>query len=372
MISGLILLVTALLTRFWLRPPPELRVIAWFNYLIFAFFSFVFSQMTGASVAGVDALKYFRRGAKHDLSTAESISQADFMYMISGAIQRNFPVDYLAFNLIGAMLFSYVGLLLLMQINQNPTSRTKLVWWIVTFLPGFHFWNASFGKDSLQLLLIGNYVYFRHLLPKGIALLVLMLVRPHIAIAIGLAEGMMSMIRRGDFFRKVLVLAGSIFVVWFAVGYLIERLGGATLSLGTIITLFSDYGDNWKEGSLRNSDTSTLLALPEFLLRPYFWEVITFTMLITSFDSLVMTVAGGYVMWIAFVRKKFTTEWFFAIFVLVLMAFTNPNPGTAARKKQLLVFAFMAVAITLNNRPQYILHAVSNDNTLSDNNHEKI
>ena len=289
MISGLILLVTALLTRFWLRPPPELRVIAWVNYLMFAFFSFVFSQMTGAAVNGVDALKYFRRGAKHDLATAESISQADFMYMISGAIQRNLPVDYLAFNLAGAMLFSYVGLLLLMQVNQNPTSRTKLVWWIVTFLPGFHFWNASFGKDSLQLLLIGGYFYSRHLLPKGIALFILMLVRPHIAIPLGLAEGMATMIRRGDYFRKVIVLAGSISVVLFAVGYLIEKLGGTTLSSGTIISLLSDYGDDWKEGSLRNSDTSTPLALLEFLLRPYFWEVITWATFITFFDSLAMT-----------------------------------------------------------------------------------
>lgn len=342
--SALILIFAALLTGIWLRPPRGLRLIGWANYTIFATFSMGFSQFTGGALSGVDALKYFRLGTQKDLSGVDRLAQADFMYWISGTLQRSLPLDYMAFNLIGAMLFSHVALLLLMRLSPEPSGRLKAVWWAVTLMPGFHFWNASFGKDSLQLLAIGAYFYFRSLPLKGGALLVLLAVRPHIAIVLGLAAGLAALFERGTSLRKLVILSTSLVVVLVAVEYLVAKLGGNELSYETIMTMLSDYGDDWKEGSLRNSDTSSPLAIIEFLFRPYFWEVSNMFTLAAFFDSLMVVAVGTWVMAAAFRRSKLREQWLFAVLALVLMAFTNPNPGTAMRKKQLLPFATLAVA----------------------------
>lgn len=352
MMSAVFILAALFLTKYWLRPPAALRGIAYANLLLFTLFSIGFSLMTGAASRGVDALKFFRRGVERDLSGVEVVAQADFMYLISGTLQRFLPIDYMAFNLLGALGFSYVGLLFLMRMTPQPSQRIIFVWWVVTLLPGFHFWNASFGKDSLQLLVIGMFFYYKSFPFKGAALLVLLFVRPHIALVLAFCEVVSTLLTRGLSLRKVFILVGGAGVALFAVDYLVNRLGGSGISLSVLVNLLSEYGGEWREGTYRNSDTSSPLALLEFSLRPYLWEAADLQALVFSLDSIVLTVLGAYVIFSAPGYVKRQAAWLFAILVFGLLAVTNPNMGTALRKKQLLPFAILAVSATFAARPR--------------------
>lgn len=342
--SALILVFSAFLTNYLLRPTNGYKLIAWSNFLLLAIFSIGFSQFTASAISGVDALKYFRLGVQKDLSGVDRLAQADLMYWISGSLQRSLPVDYMAFNLIGAMLFTHIALLLVMRLSNDPPVRLKFIWWLVTLSPGFHFWNSSFGKDSLQLLLIASIFYFQNLIIKGGGLLVLLLLRPHIAVVLGISIGIAEFLRKGITFRKLLIISACILVLFAAIEYLVQRLGGGGISLTNILLLFSEYGQDWKEGSLRNSDISSPFALIEFLWRPYPWEVNSVFTLFAFFDTVLVASIVCCVVFIFSKRAKFNERWIFMVLVTILLAFTNPNVGTAMRKKQMLPFLALAVA----------------------------
>jgi len=271
MIEAIIILFGVLLTRFVLRPPEGLRIIAWVNFVIFVAFSIAFSRVTGGAASGVDALKFYSLGTLKIVGDFENFSQANFVFFVSNKLQSLVPMSYTAFNLFAAVFFSHTALLLILRRLENPSQRLIWFWWILTLLPGFHFWHASFGKESMQL---------------------------HIALAIGIAEILANLFSKKVTFQRVFIIIGGALVALSVLTYLINRISGGEegLNFVEVWALFQDYGSGWREGDLRLNDTASPLAPIEFLLRPYFWEISGPAVFISWIDSTVMTVAGVYLL----------------------------------------------------------------------------
>lgn len=348
--SSIIIALGAMMTLFWLRPPRALRYVAWANLILYTLCAIAFSQMTAAATRGVDALTFFNRGGDQDY-VIDSFFQADFAYFVSNRLQQLLPLDYMSLNLFSAVFFSYTGLLLIMRANPLPTKTQKLVWWIVTLLPSFHFWTAPYGKDSMQLLFVGLFFAATGTVWRVGALGGVLLLRPHVALVLGLAEFIANVFQKRLSRQQIFWAVLGLTAFGYAVDYLVERLGGQ-LSISSILQLFSEYGDDWSSGMVRNNDLSTPLGLIEFLFRPYIWEARNWSIALSSFDALL---AGGLIVFVLLktpIARKLQAPWLSAVLLLVMLTFTNPNVGTALRKKQLIVFTVLIVAVS-NSRRRY-------------------
>jgi len=346
----LIFILAALFASFILQPPKPYRWIAFLNFISLACFAILFSYTTGNATSGTDSLKFFVKGPAALEFGFDSLFQADFMYFLSGAIQKILPLNYTAFNLTGALLFSYVGLIMIMRLNPKPSKNTLLIWWLFTLLPGVHFWHASFGKDSLQLLLIGLIFGARGLLPYLVGVFLLFLVRPHIAIIFAMAEIIRILIARRKLFKDTVILAAATAVGFYALSYLVVRLGGGGLSIAELVALFDRYGDDWRSSTLRLNDTSSLFAFPDFFLRPYLNEISSTGHLAAAVDAWLLFVFMTPLLLRSARSKWNTTPWLFTVAVTLTLVFSNPNVGTAARKKQLLPVATMVIVASTRRR----------------------
>ena len=249
--------------------------------------------------------------------------------------------------MLGATLFSYIAILITLWRVREPTDRTVAYWWFLTLLPGFHFWHASFGKESLQLLLVAMYFQSPKLGWKAAWMTPLLLLRPHVALSLAFAEACAQLLSRRLTLTQVLTLALSAVIGLVAVTYLATRIAGDDwVSFSHLWASFQDYGSTWKTGNLRLSDTSSPFAIIEYSMRPYPWEIFNAMSLASCIDSVMILLFITLVFINESVRsvKPFvSTPGILAVVLFVLMAFTNPNVGTANRKKQLIPFLFILV-----------------------------
>lgn len=345
MFEAVFIVIAILMTRYVLVPPKPLRLIAWANLAFLVVASLAFSRMTGGATSGVDALKFYSLGKFKVVGEMETFSQANFVFFMSNRLQSVLPLSYSAFNLFAAVFFSYTALLLVLRRLHNPTKKVILFWWLLTLLPGFHFWHASFGKESLQLLLIAIYFSFPYLVTRGGSLILLSLVRPHIALAIGIAEMIANIFQKKVTAQRVLTIVLGGVIALSALTYLINRISGGdgVLNVTQVWRLFQDYGSGWREGELRLNDTASPFAIVEFLLRPYFWEASSPATFFSWIDSLLMTAFGVYILVDSPIKDRLSTPWMFTVIVTLLLAFTNPNVGTSHRKKQIFPFAALII-----------------------------
>ena len=350
--TALILLLAIAFARFVVPVPAPYRILATVNFVFFGLLAVAFSMLTGNAERGVDALKFYERGPVAWAMGFESVFQADFMYFLSGAIQSAAPISYPAFNLIGALFMSYVGVAMLMRLNPTPGKRALLAWWVFTLLPGVHFWHATFGKEALQLLAIGCFFGFTSLYLRLGSLVVLLLVRPHIGLLVAVAEVIRIMLSRKKV-SDVVVLTAAFVVCVSAITYLVERLGGSGASIDVLFDLFADYGENWRTSALRLNDTSSPLAYPDFFLRPYPLEIQSFAQLVVFVENILLVVLIGVAIYFRPNEKKSFTAWLFLVFLCVLLPLINPNVGTAARKKQIIPVCAMII-LTMPTRRRKI------------------
>lgn len=340
-----VIILAAILTRWGLRPHKKLRLIAWANLFMFAAFAIIFTRMTGSAETGVDALKFYKFGPIRGGPQLDSFTQAKFMYFISAQIQLVFPVSYAAFNMFAALFMSYLGILIILWKIGEPSRWMVMLLWGMTILPGFHFWHASFSKEAVQLLFVVLYLTHRQLWIRGGSLFVLSLVRPHIALSLVVAEMIARLFERKLTFERFATITLGGVIGFSAFAYLVIKLSGdgGGVSLEAAWAAFTDYGDNWRTGEIRLNDTSSPIAIMEFLLRPYPWESGSLMVFFSFFDSVLLTVFGAYILFQTASREMLKTTWLFAVVVMVLLAFTNPNAGTAHRKKQILPLAVILI-----------------------------
>ena len=346
--SAAIVLLAILLTRYVLRPPEGLRLAAYANLSIYTISALTFSAATGTAQGGVDALKFFTRGADIDVSTVETLYQANFVYFVSNQLQSILPLDYRSFNVLGALLFSYVGMLLLMARNPVPTRSEIQLWWVLTLMPAYHFWTTPFGKDSMQILFLGLFFYSQAIVPRICAVGLLLLLRPHIALVIALAWAISNLFKKRVTVGRVLILFGSVAIGAFAARYLADRLGGADIY--SLLLLFSEYGDDWKHGTLRLNETTFPIGVVEFMFRPYFWEVLSWSQFIAWLDGTLSALFVLIILLATASRARFRTSWLAAVLMIVMLALTNPNVGTAYRKKQPILFLAVATYLSVPRR----------------------
>lgn len=260
----------------------------------------------------------------------------------------------------------FAGLALMLRIFQEIYGEvgTQPPSWayLFLFLPGLHFWTSMIGKDVLLFLAVTLSLWSamnlrrRYLFFAG-AVLLMVIVRPHIAVAAAAAVSLTLFFdrRTGRFMRFAL---------------LIVALGGMVGALTTLQTTFRfdvtdaesvsdflasrDAATQGEAGGSTGVRGSFPVRFASLLFRPFFIDAEGLFGLLASFENVVLIPIYAFILWnlrevrqlakaAAFVRYAAV----FSITVALMLTLVYYNVGLGLRQRTMIIPGLLVVLVTL-------------------------
>lgn len=357
---GLILMVS---TARRLRIEASLAVVFYLWHTLFCFGYVYFTIVNGA-----DAQFYYSESFLSNVTF--DLSSKGIVYLTSFFTQYlefSFLAVNLVFNIAGAigMLFFYVTLVEFLPrysgTKPQGYSQIQMKAAIVVLLPSVSFWSSALGKDSLSMLSVSLFVWSLHKfgtrrLALGAALLLMVFIRSHIAVAFVSAIMIMSAFN----FRKNLISSIAIGVVGAGAAVLIAPIFLGLLQLDSLNSSdVADFIGKRQDLELGNSYIAiSEMSLPfqmfTYLFRPVVFESANGLQFINSLENTVHLLFFVQIVYLLLSNK---VNWrdinigilLYALIVLFMLASTTTNIGIAVRQKWMIMPALYAIIFTLHN-----------------------
>lgn len=340
-------------------------------YIWHTIFTLAYAYITTLMIA--DSISYYFNslGELHGFRIG-TLAVEYFTAIFTKGLGLSYIGTFLVFNFFGA-----VGLIAvdaaLRHATEDKSKFVKQLALIVVLLPSMSFWTGAIGKDSLAFMATGLSLWSAiHIKQRYfmmiIAIVVMFIVRPHIAGIMVLSLAFSFVLSGGlSVLKKLIFSALSFTGVILILPVMFNYIG---LSSGVSIKLIQDnierrQGYNQEGGG--GMDISSM-SLPEqlfsYLFRPLPYEVHSFFSLIASLDNLILLLVF-FLFIVGFLRIKKSTillmhpcenRWFmfvFSITILLILAVTTANMGIAVRQKWMFMpfflyffFLFMRIKFT--------------------------
>lgn len=265
--------------------------------------------------------------------------------------------------------FGFWGIILLMrtleEISLELGQKQPAITFLMLFLPGLHFWTSAIGKDSALFFGASFAVWAAmHLRARfiqfGLAVFVIMLFRPHIAlIAVIALAGAATLDRRAKGYVKLLLLAAASVGAIVVAGTVQTSLNvdvGSAESVGDFFARQSEIAGRMAGGSAVVG-AAYPIRLVSLLFRPLFVDAGGAFGLIASFENLFMLFIFGSLLTsfresLRLAREVFFLRFalFFAVALMLLLALVYYNVGLGLRQRAmympgLLTFFAALVAV---------------------------
>lgn len=329
----------------------------WHTMLCMVYFWFIFYK-------GGDAAMYFKEASLYGFDNEFSLGTAGIIYFTSLLVQvlgLSFLGCFLVFNIFGS-----IGLIafdsILKHATQKSSRHLKLLATIIVFLPSVSFWSSAVGKDSISfmsacLALWAALNFKKRIILFIVAVLAMLLVRPHIAAAMVAAYALafifdqrVSIIQR--LFIGSIAIVSSAVVVPLAMQY--AGLGDAQNAADIEAYIEQRQGHNLEGGSSVDISSMSLpMQLFTYLFRPLPFEANSIFALAASVDNIILLFLFLLGTLAIFKKSKPLVEsnraflWIYAMMVLFILATTTANLGIAMRQKwmfaPILIFLLISV-----------------------------
>ncbi len=230
------------------------------------------------------------------------------------------------------------------------------------FLPGLHFWTAAIGKDAPIFLAIALSVWAsmrlgRRLPAMGVAMVLLIGVRPHIGLVALIAMAIAALVG-----RKTKPLVKALLLVGIAAGgYVIGSNFESTFHFDASNTdSVSDYmsaresmGES-SGGDAAIVQSSFPIKILTLWFRPFFLDAENMMGYIASLENLVLLIMAGFLirhfrsvrsMFFKVPYIRFSLVMFAAI--TVMLALVNYNVGLGLRQKMMAMPCLLVILTTL-------------------------
>jgi hypothetical protein len=340
----------------------SLSLYVWHTLFCFVYISVIVSR-------GGDSIGYFMRSYDRflafDLGTAAVVSATSFLTV---DLQLSFLACNLVYNCFGA-----AGLLFLATALRGQAGVWKWQHWAILLLPSVSFWSSAIGKDPISFFAMSLFAWGitmerAKLWPAAVSVVLMGLVRPHIAVIMaGTVMGASILNIRQAPLRGLLSAILGIVGAAFLVPIVMQSMSLETLGLDDLGTVIEGRENLNQQGgsSIDIRSMSFPVKLFSYIFRPLPNEVGDIIQLINSFENvflLLIFVAGFYALLVRFKPRNFFAALPLLVLgfgVLVLLALTTANMGIAVRQKwmalvPLLVFiaAFLETR-AIARRPQF-------------------
>lgn len=317
-----------------------------------------------------DALSYYRMSLIYDGGFEVGTA---FVELFASVFSVYLGLSYLGVFLV-FHIFGFVGLMAFygsLRIATADKSRLlRQVAFLILLMPSIHFWSAALGKDALSFMATGLALWaaleFRQRkLLMFVAIIIMLLVRPHIASLMVLALAVSTVLDpRLPLLPRVglasIVLAGAAAMLPFALNY--AGLGDASSASDVVAYIESRQGTNLEGGSSVDIASMSLpMQLFTYLFRPLPYEASSLFSLAASLDNILLLalfVIGGRGLLGSSGNWKQENRVFlltYALSVWLILSLTTANLGIAVRQKWMftpvLIYLLMSAAKRVERSP---------------------
>lgn len=351
--------VISLSRRFGSKDKRTLLLYFWHTLFTYVYYWFTVN-------IGADASVYYAKALRGNVIFEPGTNFIVYLVSIlTNYLHLNMMGCFLVFNLIGSL-----GLIILDSIIQplvrNQQKSLRVVATLVIFLPSISFWSSGIGKDGISFLGVVLALWSALELKKrigsmSIAILMIFLVRPHIAgiMVIALAISLFFD-KKVNIIMKVILafitIGISSFLIPYALNYAGVNAGNSPDDIASYIESREDIYQNTDSG-IALSELSFPMKLFTYMFRPLIFEARSITQIFSALDNLILLylfILGGYKL----IKKKNITSqenrkfmWSYAIIAWIILALTSGNLGIAVRQK-IMVLPFL-LFILISVMPKY-------------------
>ena len=323
----------------------------WHTILAASFNAFVLSNMG-------DALDYYQRARFDYVEPNIGTEFVAWLTSFGTSVGLTFWPISLFYNLAGSigLIFFYSAMREATEAVWNRTATKTLVV-VCTLIPSMSFWTAGIGKDAIAFLSVGLFLWAtvdlsRRQLVAAAAALIMMSVRPHIAVlmvaAVGAGTVFVPNVRAATRFGMTALSAG---IATIAVPFVLLYTGAGQFS--TLKDFITDRQEHNLGGgsSIDISGMNPALRVLSFLFRPLPNEASGFGQLASSADNLILiaiTIFGLITIYRSGMIRVFRSSSITVIYALsciIVLSQVTANLGLAAREKWMAVPALMLVIL---------------------------
>lgn len=225
-----------------------------------------------------------------------------FINLLTKTLRYGLGLSYIAsfffFSFIGFLGFKNLYVFISKHIMKSPNLGQNHLLQLLFFFPSFHLWSINLGKDPLVFYGITLCVYFlfdqklSNLLVYAIGMVLIFVIRPHIALAILLTSFFVIFLssKRIRLIYKMLLVALSTYIGYRLVPFVLDYIGLGDNPLERYQEIVQRYSNIYQgsNASIDMSNYSLGFKVFTFLFRPLFIDSPNPFALITSMENLVL------------------------------------------------------------------------------------
>ena len=314
--------------------------------------------------SGMDAFIYYRdpygyaRGSPFNSGTYFIVHLDQFIRRTLGGSFLDHFLFFQCFGMLGMALLARC----LNEVAESLQLQIPLVAYVILLFPGIHFWSVAIGKDApmimaTSLALWASMKIERRLVWMGIALLIMVPIRPHVAAISVFAMGGTIFLSRSvsTTVKLVLGLPAAAAVIWFA-NVAIQQLGVGGADLGSI----SEFVENQQNLGEDFGSGANIQALPyplkvlTLLFRPLWLDASGMLGLVASAENTLLLGIFGYmilkwrILLQLFRNVPFVTYGvIFSGLLILLLSLVSYNIGLGQRQKMMAVVPVLLIVATI-------------------------
>ena len=344
--------------KFGAQDKRALLLYFWHTTFTFVYYWFTIN-------VGADASVYYAKALRGNVVFEPGTNFIVYLVSIlTNYLHLNMMGCFLVFNLIGSL-----GLIILDSIInplvRNQQKSLRVIATLVIFLPSISFWSSGIGKDGISFLgavlaLWSALELKKRMGSMSIAILMMFLVRPHIAgiMIIALAVSLFFDKKVNIIMKLVLAFVTigiSAFLIPYALNYAGVNAGNSPDDIASYIESREDVYKNTDSG-ITLSELSFPMKLFTYMFRPLIFEARSITQIFSALDNLILlylSIFGGY----KIIKTKNLTSlenrkfmWAYAIIAWVILALTSGNLGIAVRQKIMVLPFFLYIFISVMSK----------------------
>lgn len=234
--------------------------------------------------------------------------------------------------------------------------------YLLLFLPSLHFWTASIGKDGPLVFASAMAVWaamriWKRLIVFGLAILVMLLFRPHIAlVAMGAASMAALVDTKSRASVRIVLLTAALLATWVLSSTVQSTFSVDVTSAESLSDFFATQSDS-VQTMITDSEVisaSYPVNLVSLLFRPFFFDSEGLLGSIASLENVLMVIMVGTIL------VRFGDSWklarsvFFLRFAIIytavlvlLLAYVYYNVGLGLRQRSMFLPPLMSFFVVL-------------------------